>query len=91
MKYEYRSVTGKYNIEVDERFNEIMMAMDTEEEISQSKYERPRHDRPRNISLDSVDYEGKWFDDGTDVFFVKWKYSKYKDKSAVPEKKRKAC
>ena len=62
MKYEYRSVTGKYYIEVDERFNEIMMEMKKEEENADRRY---GHHNP--VSLESADYEGEWFSDGTDI------------------------
>ena len=67
MKYVYITVKGENEIEVDERFHDILFEMDTQEQRSNDKHARPHHDRPRNISLDSVDYEGEWFDDGTDI------------------------
>ena len=67
MKYVYITVKGENEIEVDERFHDILFEMDTQEKRSNDKHARPRHDRPRNISLDNVDYEGEWFADGTDI------------------------
>jgi len=62
MKYEYTSVTGKYEIEVDEQFYNILHEMDKRERNSNRKYYRHNP-----ISLSSVDYGGKWMDDGTDI------------------------
>ena len=62
MKYEYTGVTGKTEIEVDERFYELLIALDQEEFNSDRK-----HSRRHPISLEGADYEGEWFSDGTDV------------------------
>ena len=67
MKYLYKSENGNVEIEVDERYHEILMEMDREEERSNSKHERPRHDRARTVSLDDADYQGEWFDAGVDI------------------------
>ena len=67
MKYLYKSENGNVEIEVDERYHEILMEMDREEERSNSKHERPRHDRARTVSLDDMDYQGEWFDAGIDI------------------------
>jgi RNA polymerase sigma factor (sigma-70 family) len=67
MKYLYKTVNGITEIEVDERYHEILVAMDAEEEASNSRYIRPRHDRRRTVSLDGMDHEGEMFDDGTDI------------------------
>ena len=62
MKYEYKTVTGKHEIEVDEQFYDILFAMDTEEFNSNRK-----HSRRWPISLENADYDGDWFEDGTDI------------------------
>ena len=62
MKYEYKTATGRHEIEVDEQFYDILFAMDMEEKNSDRK-----HSRRRPISLERADYEGEWFSDGTDI------------------------
>jgi len=62
MKYEYITVTGKNEIEVDERFYDILLAMDKEEYNSNRK-----HSRRHPLSLEGMDFEGEWFADGTDI------------------------
>ncbi|MCL1901460.1 MAG: chromosome segregation protein SMC, partial [Firmicutes bacterium] len=58
MKYEYITVTGKVAIEVDEQFNDLLVAMDNEEKNSNRK-----HSRRYPISLENCEYEGEWFED----------------------------
>jgi len=67
MRYEYKTMVGNIEIEVDGQYYEILMEMDREEERSNSKHERPRHDRARTVSLDDMDYQGEWFDAGVDI------------------------
>ena len=62
MKYEYTSVTGKYEIEIDEQFYDILHEMDREERNADRKYYR---NNP--IPLSNIDFDGKWMDDGTDI------------------------
>ena len=62
MKYEYKGITGNTEIEVDERFYDILIALDNEEFNSDRKHSR-RHPQ----SLEDADYEGEWFSDGTDI------------------------
>ena len=62
MKYEYKTVTGKEVIEVDEHYYGLLMTLDNDIYNSDRKHER-RHPIP----LDDADYEGEWFSDGTDI------------------------
>jgi len=62
MKYTYATVTGNQEIEVDEGFGEVLLAMDMEEANSNRK-----HSRRRPVSLDSADYDGEWFADDVDL------------------------
>ena len=62
MKYEYINATGKTEIEVDERFYEILVALDREEYNSDRK-----HSRRHPLSLEGAEYEGEWFSDGADL------------------------
>lgn len=62
MKYEYINATGKTEIEVDEHFYEILVALDREEYNSDRK-----HSRRHPISLEGAEYEGDWFSDGADL------------------------
>jgi len=62
MKYEYITSTGKVVIEVDEQYHDLLVAMDREEYNSDRK-----HSRRYPISLENAEYEGEWFDDGTDL------------------------
>jgi DNA-binding CsgD family transcriptional regulator len=62
MIYEYVTVTGKQMIEVDERFYDILFAMDQEEYNSNRK-----HSRHCPISLSNADYDGDWMEDGTNM------------------------
>ena len=55
LKYEYRSVTWKYEVEVDERFNEILLELDRKDDNADRK-----HSRRLPISLEGADYEGEW-------------------------------
>ena len=61
MKYEYISATGKTEIEVDEQFYDILVALDREAYNADRK-----HSRRYPLSLEGVDYEGEWFSDGAD-------------------------
>ncbi|MDR0531135.1 MAG: hypothetical protein LBG83_03610 [Oscillospiraceae bacterium] len=56
MKYIYQNATGKTEIEVDEQFHDLLIAMDREEFNSDRK-----HSRRYPISLESCEYEGEWF------------------------------
>ena len=62
MKYEYKTVTGKHEIEVDEQFFLILDAMDNEEHNSDRRYTR---NNP--ISLCDSDHEAEWLKAKTDV------------------------
>ncbi|MCL2343198.1 MAG: sigma-70 family RNA polymerase sigma factor [Firmicutes bacterium] len=62
MKYEYKGVTGKTAIEVDERYFEILVALDKGESNNTHKY-----NRHNPASLEDADYEGDWFADDTDI------------------------
>jgi len=62
MKYEYKNATGITEIEIDEHFYELLIAMDNEEKNSNR-----RHGRNSTVSLDNCEYEGEWFNDGTDL------------------------
>ena len=59
MKYEYKGVTNKNEIEVDEEWGRVLLKLDNEEINSNRK-----HSRRHPISLDDTDYEGEWFADG---------------------------
>ena len=58
MKYEYTTSTGTVSIEVDEKFHDLLVAMDNEEKNSNRK-----HSRRYPISLENCEYEGEWFED----------------------------
>ena len=58
MKYEYKGITGTTEIEVDEHFYDLLVAMDDEEKNSNR-----RHGRNNPISLENCEYEGEWFED----------------------------
>ena len=62
MKYQYKTVKGKIEVEVDEQLYGIFDAMDWEERNSYRK-----HYDHNPIALNCVDYEGEWMDDGTDI------------------------
>ena len=62
MKYEYINATGKTEIEVDEQFYDILVALDREEYNSDRK-----HSRRHPLSLEDAEYEGEWFSDGADL------------------------
>ena len=62
MKYTYKNTTGTTEIEVDEHFYELLVAMDNEEFNSDRK-----HSRRYPISLENCEYEGEWFADDTDL------------------------
>jgi len=62
MKYQYKTATGNHEIEVDEQFYDALIALDAKEKNSDRK-----HSRRRPVSLESMDYEGQWFSDGTDI------------------------
>ena len=57
MKYEYITVTGKTEIEVNDHFGELLVSMDREEYNSNRK-----HSRRRPVSLENTEYEGEWFE-----------------------------
>jgi len=65
MKYEYVTATGKHEIEVNEQFYDLLLAMDREEYNSDRK-----HNRRKPVSLEGADYEGDWFADGSDLLAV---------------------
>jgi len=58
MKYTYKNVTGTTEIEVDEQYYDLLVAMDDEEKNSNR-----RHGRNNPISLENCEYEGEWFFD----------------------------
>jgi len=62
MKYEYINATGKIEIEVDEQFYDILLALDREEFNSDRK-----HARRHPLSLEEMEYEGDWLSDGADI------------------------
>ena len=62
MKYQYKTATGNHEIEVDEQFYDALIALDAKEKNSDRK-----HSRRRPVSLESMDYEGQLFSDGTDI------------------------
>jgi len=62
MKYQYKTVMGKYEIEVDEQLYNILDAMDREERNAYRKYYGHNP-----ISLSDVDFDGEWMADGTDI------------------------
>jgi RNA polymerase sigma factor (sigma-70 family) len=62
MKYIYQNATGTTEIEVDEEYYDLLIAMDREEYNSDRK-----HSRRYPVSLEDCEYEGEWFADGTDI------------------------
>jgi DNA-directed RNA polymerase specialized sigma24 family protein len=58
MKYIYTNATGTEEIEVDEEFYDILIAMDTEKYNSDRK-----HDRRNPMSLESSPFGGEWLED----------------------------
>jgi len=62
MKYVYFTATGKNEVEVDERYYDLLLSLDREEFNSDRKHKR-RHP----VSLNNADYAGDWMTDGTDV------------------------
>ena len=62
MKYEYITSTGKTEIEVDEQFYELLIAMDKEEYNSNR-----RHSRRFPVPLGDSEYEGDWLEDSRDT------------------------
>ena len=62
MKYEYITATGKSQIEVDERFHDILLAMDREDYNSDRK-----HSRRYPLSLSNAVFDGDWMADRTDI------------------------
>jgi DNA-directed RNA polymerase specialized sigma24 family protein len=62
MKYTYTNSTGTTEIEVDEQFYDLLVAMDKDEFNSDRK-----HSRRYPISLENCEYEGEWFADKKDT------------------------
>jgi DNA-directed RNA polymerase specialized sigma24 family protein len=62
MKYAYVTATGKQEIEVEERFHGILLAMDREEYNADRK-----HSRRRPLSLSQGGFDGSWMADKTDI------------------------
>ena len=62
MKYTYTNATGTTEIEVDEQFYDLLIAMDKDDYNSDRK-----HSRRYPISLENCEYEGEWFADGKDA------------------------
>ena len=62
MKYQYKTVVAKIEIEVDEHLYNILNVLDREERNSDRRYS---HHNP--ISLSSADFEGEWMKDDTDI------------------------
>ena len=76
MKYEYKGTTGTTEIEVDEHFYDLLVAMDDEEKNSNR-----RHGRNNPISLENCEYEGAWFENKCDPIkesetAVQWEQAK---------------
>ena len=61
MKYTYKNATGTTEIEVDERFYDLLIAMDNAEFNGDRK-----HSRRYPVSLENAEYEGEWFEDKHD-------------------------
>jgi len=53
---------GSHEIEVDEQFYGVLLALDRKEFNSDRK-----HRRHNPISLSNTDYDGEWMEDGTDI------------------------
>jgi len=62
MKYEYKSVTGKFEVEVDEQLYEVLSEMDRKEHNAERK-----HYRHNPISLSCVDPDEAWMEDDTNI------------------------
>jgi len=62
MKYQYKSVTGNNEIEVNDDWSRVLLDLDNEETNSDRK-----HSRRNPVSLEGAEYEGEWFADGTDL------------------------
>ena len=62
MKYTYKNATGKTEIEVDEQFLDLLVAMDNDEDNNNRK-----HSRRYPISLENCEYDGEWFKDKNDL------------------------
>lgn len=62
MKVTYKFANGEHcNIEVDERWSDELA------ELDRLEYNTNQRESRRHCSLDSMDYEGELFADGTDV------------------------
>lgn len=69
MKVTYKFANGeRCNIEVDKRWSDELT------ELDRLEYNANQKETRRHCSLDSMDYEGELFADGTDVLsdFLKW-------------------
>ena len=68
MKYQYYTVTGIHEIEVDEQMHDVLHAMDREDYNSDRKYRRHNP-----VSLSNADYDGDWMADEADILgdFIK--------------------
>ena len=62
MKYSYAAATTVIEIDLDEQFYELLVAMDREECNSDRK-----HSRRHPISLDHCEYQGAWVEDKNDA------------------------
>ena len=62
MKYEYKGVTGKTEIEVDDNWGSALLELDREESNSDHK-----HSRRYPVAIEDMEYEGEWFSDGSDL------------------------
>jgi len=68
-RYTYESVTGPVKIEIDQEWAEILQGEDTDEQRAERKHVRPDHKYAPGtpLSLESLDYEGAWFEDRNNV------------------------
>ena len=62
MKYQYTTVKGKIEIEVDEQLYDILDSLDREERNSDRRY-----NRHNPISLGNADFIEEWMDERADV------------------------
>ena len=67
-KYTYESVTGSIEIEIDESWEAILVAMDEAEKNEDRRHHRSDHKYAPGepISLDNLLYEGDWLADTDD-------------------------
>jgi len=61
MKYEYKSITGKIEIEVDEQFFEILVSLDREE------YNSDQRETRRHASLEAFNLDDALFPSDVDI------------------------